>query len=491
MDSKPDLLRRITIVVAAVLVSSAGFYFGTGLRPIWWITWIAPVPVLLAASRLSARTTFVVAFLALAFGQLNMWHYLRALLHIPLAVCLIVLLPPVLVFAFTVSLFRMLVRRGAIWLAVLSLPAAWVVWEYSLSLFSPHSTFGSLAYTQMNCLPLVQLASATGIWGISFCLLLLPTSIAVVLGARTTWRHTSALAVAVCLFLAAVFGFGYWRLHESLPPASLVRVGLIASDLPANIIVEGRDSVLRLLRDYSRQTETLVAKGAQVIVMPEKIAVLLDSDRDSVDALLQPLANRTGAIIVVGVVDVVGKSAWNEARIYFPGLTVPSTYDKHHMVPGFESNLTVGTARTEFVQPSGRWGVMICKDMDFPNLSRQYANDGTALLLVPAWDFSADGWLHGRMAILRGVEGGFSIVRTPKQGILTLTDDRGRVLSEQDTSSAPFVTILGNIPVRHDDTLYSRFGDWFAWLCVLLLILILISAARQTAGKIGSLAASR
>jgi apolipoprotein N-acyltransferase len=53
----------------------------------------------------------------------------------------------------------------------------------------------------------------------------------------------------------------------------------------------------------------------------------------------------------------------------------------------------------------------ICKDMDFPGLSREYGQDDTALLLVPAWDFELDGWLHGRMAILRGVESGFSIAR--------------------------------------------------------------------------------
>ena len=54
--------------------------------------------------------------------------------------------------------------------------------------------------------------------------------------------------------------------------------------------------------------------------------------------------------------------------------------------------------------------------MDFPRLSREYGKDGAAVLLVLAWDFSDDGWLHGRMAILRGVESGFSIARAPKQG---------------------------------------------------------------------------
>lgn len=57
------------------------------------------------------------------------------------------------------------------------------------------------------------------------------------------------------------------------------------------------------------------------------------------------------------------------------------------------------------------WGMQICKDMDFPRLSRRYGVKGVGLLLVPAWDFTLDGWLHGRMAVMRGVESGFTIVR--------------------------------------------------------------------------------
>jgi predicted amidohydrolase len=64
----------------------------------------------------------------------------------------------------------------------------------------------------------------------------------------------------------------------------------------------------------------------------------------------------------------------------------------------------------------------ICNDIDFPLLSRQYANDGAGLTLVPAWDFVTDGWLHGRMAILRCVESGFSIASVPVQNERTLYD---------------------------------------------------------------------
>ena len=110
-------------------------------------------------------------------------------------------------------------------------------------------------------------------------------------------------------------------------------------------------------------------------------------------------------------------------------------------------------------------------------LSRQYANDGVGLMLVPAWDFVTDGWLHGRMAILRGVESGFSIARAPRGGILTVSDDRGRVLAERDTGSAPFAMLVANVPVRNVRTFYVRAGDWFAWLD-LVLIGILFASVR-------------
>ena len=117
--------------------------------------------------------------------------------------------------------------------------------------------------------------------------------------------------------------------------------------------------------------------------------------------------------------------------------------------------------------------------MRFSALSRKYGAKGVGLLLVPAWDFTVDGWLHGRMAILRGVENGFTIVRAAKQGILTVSDDRGRVLAEQDAATVRFATLLATAPVRHDNTLYTRWGDWFAWLNVALLVGIVVSPLFQ------------
>ena len=127
----------------------------------------------------------------------------------------------------------------------------------------------------------------------------------------------------------------------------------------------------------------------------------------------------------------------------------------------------------------GLWGIQICKDMDFPHLSRDYGAKGVGLLLVPAWDLPLDGWLHSRMAVMRGVESGFTIARVAKQGLLTVSDECGRILAQQDAATVPFASLIAIAPIRHDNTLYARWGDWFAWLNVAGLIVLLLSSSRK------------
>jgi len=403
-----------------------------------------------------------------------MWKYYRAILEIPMPVVLLAIFGPAVIFALAVLAYRGALRTSA-WRAAFVFPMIWVCYEYIFARVSPHSTFGNVGYSQMNFLPIIQVASVTGIWGISFCLFLFAGTLSVLLCRDATVRQKCSLAAVVGVLLGAVMGFGIWRLNAEWPAKAAVSVGLLASDLPKNILTEEHADTMRLLREYAAQAENVAVDGAHVIVIPEKVSIVLDSDLPEVDALFQSIAAKTDSSIVVGVVHPTTGARWNEAREYSPDGTV-RTYEKHHMVPGFESSLTVGTARIEWREPSrlfGLWAMAICKDMDFPDLSREYGKDGIGLLLVPAWDFKADGWLHGRMAILRGVESGFSIARSPKEGILTVSDDRGRVLAQRDSKSAPFITLLARVPVRHTQTIYAQFGDWFAWLNIIALIALI------------------
>jgi apolipoprotein N-acyltransferase len=240
-----------------------------------------------------------------------------------------------------------------------------------------------------------------------------------------------------------------------------------------------------LFSQYAAQARQLIAQGVQVVVVPEKLARIPDASITLVDSPISAAA-RHGAIIIIGIERWMPTAKLNEARVYTPEGRLQATYEKHHMLPAFESDLPPGTTRTVLQQPSGEWGVEICKDMDFPALSRQYGNDGVGLLLVPAWDFVMDGWLHDRMALMRGVESGFTIARAAKQGLLTVSDDRGRVLAEQRTDSAGFATLMDNAPVHHDTTIYDSWGDWFAWLNVLALVIIWITGFMPAYRKLPS-----
>lgn len=477
MASAVDL-RRIAVTLLAVACTAVLIWFGTGLDPIWPLLWFAPLPVLLVASRSSWWETALTAFLSWLIGNLNLGHYFYGVLQVPPANLAQIFGIPALLFALAVLLFRALLRRGAWWSALLALPAAWVSCEYLLNLVSPHGTAGSLSYSQLNFLPVLQLASVTGPWGISFLVLLFPAALAIGLHLRTRAPKQALRIVGTALgVIALVLIFGTIRLAKPAPGRQ-VRVGLIASDQPANVDVAGPGpNAARLFRDYAAEVEKLAARGAQAIVLPEKLAVAVDPKTGETDTFFQSLADKTRSTIVVGLVHVSSPVKYNEARVYAPG-TPRLSYDKHHMLPPFESNLKPGTTLTLMPEPSGTWGVAICKDMDFTPLSRQYGNAGTGLMLVPAWDFNLDRVEHGHMAIMRGVEGGFAIVRSAKLSNLTVSDDRGRILAETQTDTAPFATLLADVPVEHDATLYLRLGDWFAWLAMVTLVVTLAQLFR-------------
>jgi apolipoprotein N-acyltransferase len=347
-----------------------------------------------------------------------------------------------------------------------------------LNLTSVHGTFGSLSYSQLNFLPFLQLASVTGPWGISFLLLLFSSTLATAVHLRSAQPKLAMRTLGAGLgVIAVVLIFGVVRL--SLPqPGPRVKVGLIASDLPANIDIaaDGAETA-RLFRDYAAQVGALAAQGAQVIVLPEKLGVVVAPEAAGADGLFQSLADKTGAEIIVGMVFVDAHVAYNQARLYTPRAPIES-YDKHHMLPPFESQLKPGTTLTFLPATQEKLGVAICKDMDFTPLSRQYGETGVGLIFAPAWDFTVDRVLHGHIAIMRGVEDGFSIARSAKLGLLTVSDDRGRILAETQSNSAPFATLLADVPAVHDSTLYLLLGDWFAWLTLAILAFTLVQLIR-------------
>ena len=468
---------RLVEAGLVIVATGAMFYFGNGLNPVWPLMWFAPLPVLVFVLRSKWWAAAATAVAAMMLGSLNMWSYFTKTLGMPGFAWVSIFLTASVVFAGGMLLFRALVLSGAVWSGLLALPAVWVTSEYVRNVTSPHGSAGSLAYSQLRFLPFLQLASIAGPWGMSFVLLLFPAAVAIGGHLAQISPKRALQVVGVCVgVVAAVLMFGVVRL--AIPQTQVVKVGLITSDEKANDTVTdpGFDTE-QLFRDYGREAKRLAADGAQVIVMPEKLGVTLEGKSSATDAMLQSVTAQTGATIVAGVVHVDGPVKYNEARIYVVGSGV-RRYDKEHMLPPFESNLTPGMALTVLPRPQQKWGVAICKDMDFASPARLYGEAGVGLMLVPGWDFVVDGSWHGHIAVMRGVEDGFSVARAAKNGFLTVSDDRGRIVGEVSSSSAPFATLLVDVPTGHSWTMYQLLGDWFAWVAIALLVLVIMHMLR-------------
>ena len=469
MASGPER-RRSAAWLAATALAAGGWWFGSGLHPQWWLTWLAPLPVLWLAPRVRHRWAAGAAFVAYAVGGGNQWHYLHGVIGLPMTTIAAAIGLPALAFALAVLLYRRLLSRRRALAASIAPAATWVAVEYVNNLLSPHGTFGSIAYSQMDALPVIQVAAVTGLWGVSFLLLLLPAALAVqALPPAVPARGRMAALATALVLLAAALGYGALRLRA--PAAASVRIGLVSIEKPIRPALQGAAGQALEAR-YVQAIGRLAQQGARIAVIPETSF----ATADTVPAFAQ-LARQRGLVLDAGIDFKGGPQAeHNRSMVFPPGAGAPASYDKHHLIPGFERQYTPGR-RYRMLDGTPRIGLAICKDMDFHDIGQAYAARGAQLLLVPAWDFGVDGWLHARMAIMRGVESGFAVVRAARSGRLTLSDDRGRVLAEA-SSERHGAELVGDLPLRDTRTLYARCGDAFAWLDLAGLAALLLLAMR-------------
>jgi apolipoprotein N-acyltransferase len=422
---------------------------------------------------LRAWQAFAVALAARALASgLDFWRYLHQVVQFPFWLSLVTILVPAAGFAFAVTFYRGLLRKGNLWLATLAFPLTVVGAEYLFSL--SQGTFINTGYTQLQNLAILQLAAITGLWGISFVVNLLPAGLAALVSSPVKARRR--IAVALVAFYAFVLFYGVMRLHARPEPSNSVLVGLVETHAGQSIFPPDAQSSMALMREYASQVQPLAGRGAQFVVFPEMSALIPDSTSAKVDELFQTTARDAHVQVLLGILHVTDHGAYNEGRLYSPTGEIETIYRKHHLVPTWESRSTPGTQISVLPQPSGRIGIEICRDMDYPELARRYANQKVGLVLVPAWDqgVTVDGAWHGHLSLMRAVEDGFTMVRDAKNGLLTASDDRGRILAEEPTrSDGGLVTMLATVPVRHDPTLYQKWGDWFAWVDLIALAALL------------------
>lgn len=472
MASAPDRLRTFATWTGAVAASAALCWLASGTHPSWWAAWLAPLPVLACAVRGGRLAAAGAAFAAWAIGGTHLLAFFAAV-GVPGPVRVLALLVPAALFALCVLLLRALVRRGRPIIAALAFPALWVALEFANAATSLHGTAFNLAYTQMDVPVLIQVAALGGLWGVSFLVMLLPACVAVAGAPQTSTGMRRRVVMLALGALAGALAFGAVRLATT--DGERVRVGLAAltqSTLPSIAEAEGATLVQR----YVAATGRLADAGARIVVLPEK---LFDTPTPEVAAFAD-IAHRRGIVLVAGASVVGDARDQRNMAIAFGAAAEPLTYSKRHLLPPWESRYTPGDGETMLDTPAA--GLAVCKDMDFTATGRGYAARGARVLLVPAWDFRVDDWLHSRMAIMRGVESGFAIARAARDGALTLSDDRGRIVAERNAKGAD-AELVADLPLRATTTMYARRGDWLPWGCSVFVLVLLVAPARRRSAQ--------
>jgi apolipoprotein N-acyltransferase len=497
-----------------LLTVGAGFYTA-GSPPYEWsgAAWVALAPLFFVLRHKTPVEAFTVGFwyaLLCCVGIMR-WLYFAGSVYFGL------LFPWDVLFTFTVyaffggfytGLFALLackvMHRESPLLRWVAVPAAWVTIEAARCYVG--FSWVILGYTQYRHLALIQIADTTGVYGLSFLMALSSYVCAETLMAFRSrqekipvpWLPFGGLLVSIALTGL----YGAWRMEQYRraepafgPP---VTIALVRSKIPAEQRWM-REHYARILLQYASATRRgLERSQPHLVVWPEFAVGFYLNHRQLLQAQLSRFVEQTKAFLLLGAPRVEetsdGFRYYNSAYLLSPHGDVVDVYDKIRLVPFAEyrpftttsaphpadqppHTFTAGRRSTVFSFPHGPFGVMICYEATYPHLARRLVRNGAQFLV----NISNDTWLaaggqaavaqHFSMAVFRAVETHRFLARSATSGVSGFIDPVGR--SHQLSDAEDDVT-LGDVFPQHEQTLYTRYGDWFALLCTALTAMTLL-----------------
>ncbi|MFQ5802487.1 MAG: apolipoprotein N-acyltransferase [Candidatus Methylomirabilales bacterium] len=406
-------------------------------------------------------------------------------------------------FAYGVTRFS---ARGALAYLV-GVPAFWVGLEYVRTFLLTGFPWNLLGYSQYQNLSVIQIASVTGVYGISFLLVLSNAGMALgCLLFRRGWRRALLPVGGVGVLLLGTVLFGMGRIVSAEMQRGEIRVSVVQGNIEQGVKWDPGFQT-RTVDTYRRLTRE-GGTGADLIVWPETAVPFFLRERGSSSQRVLDVAGEVRSYLLVGSPDRTRGSSphlYNSAFLISPRGKIVKKYDKIHLVPFGEyvplrsllffvekmatgiGNFRAGQNFTVFDTPRGRFGVLICFESIFPDQVRQYVLAGADFLVNitnDAWfGDSAAPYQHLSMATLRAVENGVYLVRAANTGISALVAPTGRILQQSDL----FVeaVLSGTLTPGSAKTFYTRHGDLFAWACGLISVLLLATRGRRGGGEGG------
>ena len=203
-----------TVQWALVLLSGICFYVGFSLNGNFgWLMWIAPIPVLYISLLVKPSPAFWFAFVAYLIGRMSWFSYLKSVMPVLPAIFFTILLP--LIFALIILASRKIILNSQHWFSVFAYPVLFTAFEYIVFIFSRDGTAASIGYTQSNYLFLTQIASLTGILGITFLICFIPAAIVLAYYFRKSRKTAFTLVFLLLLLVGDSIIYSVIRLGKS------------------------------------------------------------------------------------------------------------------------------------------------------------------------------------------------------------------------------------------------------------------------------------
>lgn len=369
-------------------------------------------------------------------------------------------------------------------------PALWVATEFARGHVLGGFPWIPLGSSVATLVPIAQLASLVGVYGVSCYLVAYSTLVAVALtgGSRTRVRAGACAA----LVLMAASGWGAWRVadgrlvREGTPAA----VGLVQANIAQTDKWDPRMAG-EIARRYEVLTRRAVAEGAAVVLWPESSTPYLFNDDPRQADAVRTLVRDTATPLLFGSDEVLRGTPdryYNSAFMLDDGGSVAAVYRKMQLVPFGEyvplrhllffvsplveavSDFSAGERITMLPMLGHMASTAICYEIVYPHLARQAVLNGAELLTTitnDAWygDSSAP-YQHFELASMRAIEQGRYLARAANTGISGVVDPYGRAIGR--TRVFEEAVVVAQIRFLQSRTLYATIGDLVAHVALLV-----------------------
>ncbi len=478
-----------------------------------FLAWLALVPLFYAIEGKGFAQSFKIGFLTGFASFLGILYWIIVAVHtygyIPLTLSSLILLLLVAYMAAYMGAFTFLTRFVQLRLGletVLFAPVLWVSLEYLRSFLLTGFPWANLGYSQYLNLPLIQMSDITGVYGISFVVLLVNAALYTVLRQWKKKIFPYREVIATALIFSGFLVYGYFKMsavEREMAGQPSLKVGLVQGNIDQSI--KWSESFQKeTLEIYQRLSLKVAREKPDLMIWPETATPFFFQDSAEFQPIVFAIPEKTNAFLLFGSPSYKIRQHkiyhYNSAYLLSPSGELAGQYDKIHLVPFGEyvplsnllffigslgegiGNFKPGKEIYNFSLPQSKFGVVICFEIIFPDLCRRFVKRGANFLVT----ITNDAWFgktsapyqHFSMAAFRAVENHVCVARAANTGITGLIDPRGKILRQGGIFTEEAMS--GTIRLMRKKTFYTLYGDIFAWLCSGFFVLLLGYALAKT-----------